>query len=187
MYFILNIFIFNSYIFFNYILKLKNKMEIIKIENSILNKKIFKKLNLEEKLVNLRKQIKEENFIFFSQNGNPIDIEKENDYSIKDILNKDKIIKIGNNPKKVKVLFSEEEIKECDYFSEQKLNDFRKKNNIPKEYIFKYEDAVVELDDEKTYAINDIIKNGEIFLEINDEEKKKKEEEKKKKRKKKKK
>ena len=52
-------------------------MEIIKIENNILNKKIFKKSNSEEKLVNLRKQIKEENFIFFSQNGNPI-IKKKN-------------------------------------------------------------------------------------------------------------
>jgi len=139
--------------------------EKIKIENSISNKKIFKIMNLEEKLVNLRKQIKEENFIFFDKDGNPIDKEKENDYSIKDILNKEKIIKIGNNQKKVKIIFPNKEIKEYVYFPEQKLDEFRKKNNIPKEYIYIYEDAEVELDDEKTYVLNDIIQNGEIFLE----------------------
>ena len=58
------------------------------------------------------------------------------------------------------------------------MNEFRKINNIPKEYIFNYEDAEVDLDDEKTCVINDIIKNREIFLnKINEEEKIKKKEE----------
>ena len=152
-------------------------MEGIKIENINSNKKIFKKINLDEKLVNLRKQIREENFFFFDQNENPIDIEKENDYPIKEIIDENKIIKIGSI-NKVKVIFPNKEIKQYNYLPQQKLNEFRKINNIPKEYIFNYEDAEVDLDDEKTCVINDIIKNREIFLnKINEEEKIKKKEE----------
>ena len=132
---------------------------------------------MDEKLVNLRKQIREENFFFFDQNENPIDIEKENDYPIKEIIDENKIIKIGSI-NKVKVIFPNKEIKQYNYLPQQKLNEFRKINNIPKEYIFNYEDAEVDLDDEKTCVINDIIKNREIFLnKINEEEKIKKKEE----------
>ena len=50
------------------------------------------------------------------------------------------------------------------------MDEFRKINNITKKYIFMIEGAEVELKDEKTYCIDDIILNGEVFLGLIDDE-----------------
>ena len=138
----------------------------IKIENIISKKKIFKKCNLDENLANLRRNIQLENFIFLRKNGNPINQDEENQILINSILNENNTIKIRQN-NKIKINFPNKDIKEYDYFPHQKLDEFRKKNNITKEYIFMFEGAEVELEDEKTYTLDDIILNGEIFLGIN--------------------
>ena len=74
---------------------------------------------------------------------------------------------ITNKQKKIKINFPNKDIKEYDYFPQQKLDEFRKKNNITKKYIFIFEDAEVVLEDEKKYTLDNIIVNGEIFLENN--------------------
>ncbi len=159
------------------------KKEGIKILNIISEKKVFKKCNLDDTLANLRRQYEQENFVFLNKDGNPINKEEENIILIKKILDENKIIKITQN--KIKINFPDKDIKESDYFPNQQLDEFRKKNNITKQYIFTVEGAEVELKDEITYTIDDIMINGEIFLKvIGEEEKKKKKEEEEKKKKK---
>ena len=162
------------------------RMEGIKILNINSERKVFKKCNLDDTLANLRRLYAEENFFFLNKDGNPINKEEENIIIIKKIIDKNKIIKITtNNQKKIKINFPDKDIKESDYFPNQQLDEFRKKNNITKQYIFTVEGAEVELKDEITYTIDDIMINGEIFLKvIGEEEKKKKKEEEEKKKKK---
>ena len=143
------------------------RMEGIKILNINSERKVFKKCNLDDTLANLRRLYAEENFFFLNKDGNPINKEEENIIIIKKIIDKNKIIKITtNNQKKIKINFPDKDIKESDYFPNQQLDEFRKKNNITKQYIFTVEGAEVELKDEITYTIDDIMINGEIFLKV---------------------
>ena len=157
-------------------------MEGIKIENIISKKKTYKKCFLGDNLANFRSIYSEENYIFLNKDGNPINNEEENKILIKSILDEKKTIKISpNNQNKIKIIFPDENIKEYDYFPAQNLDEFRKKNHITKKYIFMVEGAEVELKDEKTCFIKDIIVNGEVILREVEEEIKKEEEENKKK------
>ena len=143
-----------------------------KIFVEIPNKTIFKLFNVKDTLSNFREQRLKDfnNFFFINKDGKILNKDEEKHLSVEEIIinekkeQKDKKIIKMTKCETVKLIFPDNESKEYFFCVHEKINEFRKKNNIEKHYIFTYDGAEVDINDECDTEIEQIIEKEEIHL-----------------------
>ena len=117
-------------------------------------------------------------FQFLDQDGNLIEVEDENDYSLENIIYEGKNIKIKsiiekeNEDKKflLKIFLNNKNIYSFKCRKKDKLTNIREPiyNKIKNNFLFldMYE-STVEMNDEQHYVVNDILKNEIITISTN--------------------
>ena len=150
--------------------------QIIKIsldEKIIFSKPFFMNENLNSIREKINKRLEKDfilkDFIFLDLDGNYIDKEDENDFTLEDISN-DKIIKIKSfkdNNENIKVILDEKIACFINYEEKKSLDESRNiiKQKIKNDFIFlDIEENEVDKEDEKDFKIEDIMKNNTIKL-----------------------
>ncbi|EDR22426.1 hypothetical protein, conserved [Entamoeba dispar SAW760] len=110
---------------------------------------------------------------FLSEEGDLIDINEEDSFTIGDIINESRRINIKEtgDKKRIKLKLNDEVISTIEINKKRKLSDIRKSNqNIPESaHFYTPENDVIEKDDEETFSVEDIINNDEIILKNENE------------------
>ena len=133
---------------------------------------------MNDSLLCLREKIKQKvnkEYSFLDQDGNFIDNEDENDLAIENII-KDKIIKIKSKEdkieskdSKIKVISNNKNICSIENSTKDNLDELRKiiSNSIKEEFYFlDFDGNIIDINDEKEYSIEYILKDNSIKIKI---------------------
>lgn len=142
-------------------------------EEIIFSKPFFMNENLNSIREKINKRLQKDfilkDFIFLDLDGNYIDKEDENDFTLEDISN-EKIIKIKSfkdNNENIKVFLNEKIVCFINYEEKKSLDESQNniKQKIKIDFIFlDIDENEVDKEDEKDFQIEDIMKNNTIKL-----------------------
>ena len=158
--------------------KVKNNKKEEQIENKESEKTVITlkldeiktviKVPLSEKLNIIREQNKniiQDNFLF-SLKGTEILKEKENIFSIGEIMNEENIVTFINNKPKIKIKILEDESVRFEQNLDPliKLSELRKELKIESNKVFKSKNSEIDVNDEDKLTISDIQIEGKITI-----------------------
>ncbi|EDR28950.1 hypothetical protein EDI_147640 [Entamoeba dispar SAW760] len=130
-----------------------------------------KPMNSQDNLKTVREKLKEKISVsqqFLSKDGDLIDINDEDSFTIGDIIDSSRIINIKEtiDKKGIKIKLNDEIISTIELDKKTKISDIRKLiQNIPETaHFYTPENEIIEKEDEEQFLVEDIINNDEINL-----------------------
>ncbi|EDR28199.1 hypothetical protein, conserved [Entamoeba dispar SAW760] len=128
-------------------------------------------MNSQDNLKTVREKLKEkisDSQQFLSKDGELIDINDEDSFTIGDIIDSSRIINIKEtaDKKRIKIKLNDEIISTVQVDTKTKISDIRKSNqNIPETaHFYTLDDEIIAKENEEQFLVEDILSNDEINL-----------------------
>ncbi|EDR23012.1 hypothetical protein, conserved [Entamoeba dispar SAW760] len=130
-----------------------------------------KPLNSQDNLKTAREKLKEKmsgSQQFLTKEGDLIDINDEDSFTIEDVIDSSRIINIKEkeDKKELKIKLNDKLFKTIELDKKTKLSDVRKSiQNIPESaHFYTLDNEIIEKDEEETFLVENIINNDEIII-----------------------